>query len=98
MATSNDKIYEILIDIQGRVCAIETMSPTVAALEKIVITGNGKLPLQERINNIESYVDKEKQKTQEVAKDKKDEGIWFKRLVLGGFVLQFIILGFSWFK
>jgi predicted ATPase len=98
MATSNDKIYEILIDIQGRVCAIETLAPTVNELEKIVMKGsrNGSVtqPLTQRMDCVETAIKSQK----DTEKEKKDNKTWFNRAIVGAIVAQSVGLLIALFK
>lgn len=94
MATSNDKIYDILIDIQGRLSTIETIAPTVHALDRIVIKGNGTQPLTQRMDCVETILKSQK----EAEKDKKDGKTWFNRVVIGAIVAQSVGLLVALFK
>jgi len=94
MATSNDKIYEILIDIQGRVCSIEALAPTIQSLEKVVMKGNGTQPLTQRVDCIEAAMRSQK----EADKEKKDGKIWFNRAIVGAIVAQSVGLLIALFK
>jgi ribosomal silencing factor RsfS len=90
MATSNDKIYEILIDIQGRVCSIEALVSTIQSLERIVLKGNGTQPLTQRMDNAEKYI-----KDQKDAIREKKEGLskfqWILITALTGNIIGTIV-------
>ncbi len=94
MATSNDKIYEILIDIQGRVCTIETLAPTVQALEKIVLRGNGTQPLTQRMDSAEKYIKDQKDAVRE-KKDGLSKFQWILITAITGNIIGTIV---SFFK
>lgn len=76
MAVTNEKIFEKLSDvsvslarIEGRVMSVENSS---AELMKVVIKGNGKLPLIERVTAIENrHCDEDSDKKSD--KEKKDK-------------------------
>lgn len=94
MATSNDKIYDVLLDIQGRLSTIETLAPTVHMLDRIVLKGNGTQPLTQRMDCVETILKSQK----DAEKEKKDGRVWFNRAIIGAIVAQSVGLLVALFR
>jgi len=95
--TTNIEIYNKLISIEGRLTSIESLAPTVAALEKIIISGNGEKPMKERMNKVEGYI-----KSQQDCEGKTDDrkyAFWEKLALgaLGAVIVIFLNYAKGWF-
>jgi len=75
----------------------ETIEP-LPDMYKDIYIGNGDPPLRTTCRAYEAERKAKSQANTEAVKEKKDDQKWFKRLVIGGFVAQSIIMAFSWLK
>jgi hypothetical protein len=72
MGTSNDKIYDLLFQMNEDLAIVKGIVPTVKKLDEVVRTGNGKPPMTQRLEEVEGYVECQKEIEKQKVIDKKE--------------------------
>ena len=74
--------------------SLNLLTSKVDKIDQVVITGNGESPLREIVKDTKNRLDGHLKDMKDCEKEKKDNKVWFNRLVIGAIVAQSIGLLF----